>query len=388
MTPGGTLRVLHLLSDWKWTGPAEPAVDLAEALARRGHHVLFACESPPHAVDDWVGDRARARGLTVLTELRLKKHFSIASNFRDLWRIPGLLAEHRVEVVHCHRGQDHLVAGVAVRRRRLPVAVVRTSFEGGPLRRTIRNRYLLGRCTTRLVDISRRAAEADRAAFGLGERAVVVEPPVDLVRFDPSRPGRDLRPALGLSADAIVAGIVARVQRRRRWDVLLEAFRRASREEPRLRLLIVGRGTHQDEVARAPARAMGLADRVVFAGYRKDDFVDVVRTFDLGVFLVPGTDGSCRAVRQAMALGIPHVVSRRGVLPEIVEDGRTGLVTDDEPEPLAAALLRLARDAALRSRLGALAGAEAVRRWDPARQAEAIEEVYRSALAEVGGHGS
>ncbi len=386
MRASGGLRVLHMLSDWKWTGPAEPVVDLAQALLRRGHEVLFACESPPHPVDDWVGDRARARGLTVLTDLRLRKHFSVASNFRDLWRLPGLLAEHQVDVVHCHRGQDHLVAGVAVRRRRLPVAVIRTSFEGTPLRRTLRNRYLLGRCTTRLVDISQRAAEADRSAFQLGsERVVVVEPPVDLARFDPMRTPRDLRPAFGIPNDAVVAGIVARVQRRRRWDVLLEAIRRASREDPRLRLLIVGRGTHQDAVARRPAEAMGLADRVHFAGYRGNDFVDAVRTFDFGVFLVPGTDGSCRAVRQAMALGIPHIVSRRGMLPEIVEDGRTGLVTDDEPEPLAAALARLAWDRDLRTRLGSLARAEALRRWDPARAAEAVEDVYRAAVAEVRG---
>lgn len=383
MTPG-RLRILHVLSDWKWTGPAEPALDLAAALAARGHTVSLACESPPHAVDDSVADRARARGIPVVPGLRLRKHFALGANLRDLWAMPRLLRDLQIDLVHCHRGQDHLVAGIAVRRQGLPVAVVRTSYEGVPLRRTLRNRYLLRRCTTRLIDISRTAAAADAATFGLGaERVPVIESPIDLARFDPARPRTDLRAALGLPPEAIVAGIVARVQRRRRFDVLLAALQHAVMREPRLRLLVVGRGTHRDEVLVEPARRLGLADRVILAGYRGADFVDVLRTFDFCCFLVPGTDGSCRAVRQAMALGIPPLVSRRGMLPEIVAHDRTGIVVDDAPKPLGEAMVRFANDAGMRRALGAAARADAVARFDPARIATAVEAVYRDAVAET-----
>lgn len=383
-----TLRILHLLSDWKWTGPAEPAVDLAEALAARGHVVHFACEQPPHPVDDSVGQRAAARGLTVVDGLELRKHFAWGANLRDLWRLPALLAQHRIDVVHCHRGQDHLVAGIAVRRRRLPVAVVRTSHEGVPLRRTLRTRYLLRRCTTRLIAISRAAAEGDRAGFGLRpEQVTAIDAPIDLRRFDPARaarPAAEVRAALGLPADAIVAGIVARQQRRRRFDVLFEAFRAAHRAEPRLRLLMLGRGTHAASVIHAPVRRLGLEGLVVAPGYRGgDDFVDALRTFDCCCFLVPGTDGSCRALRQAMALGIPGLVTRAGMLPEIVTDGHDGLVTDGTAASLGAALMRLATDAELRTRLGSAARATALARFDPAKQAAAVEAVYLDALAAV-----
>lgn len=382
------IRVLHLLSDWKWTGPAEPAVDLAEALAARGHAVHFACEQPPHPVDDSVGQRVAARGLPALHGLELRKHFTLGANLRDLWRLPALLAAHRIDVIHCHRGQDHLVAGIAVRRRRLPVAVVRTSYEGVPLRRTLRTRYLLRRCTTRLITLSHAAAEGDRARFGLKpEQVSVVDAPIDLRRFDPARAGRpvaEVRAALGWPPDAIIAGIVARQQRRRRFDVLFEAFRLAQKAEPRLRLLMLGRGTHQDAVVHAPVRRLGLEGLVVAPGYRGgDDFVDALRAFDVCCFLVPGTDGSCRALRQAMALGKPGLVTRLGMLPEIVTDGHDGLVVDDRAPALAGAMQRLAADAALRKRLGTAARATALARFDPAKQAAAVESVYRDALASV-----
>ena len=382
------LRVLHLLSDWKWTGPAEPAVDLAAALAARGHAVQFACEQPPHPVDDSVGQRLIARGIAALPGLTLRKHFSLGANLRDLWRLPALLASQRIDVVHCHRGQDHLVAGIAIRRRRLAVAVVRTSYEGVPLRRTLRTRYLLRRCTTRLITISRGAAEGDRAHFGLRpEQVTAIDAPIDIRRFDPGRPGRpvaEVRAALGLPPDAIVAGLVARQQRRRRFDVLFEAFREAHRAEPRLRLLMLGRGTHAESVVHAPVRRLGLEGLVVAPGYLGgDEFVDAVRAFDLCGFLVPGTDGSCRALRQAMALGKPGLVTRQGMLPEIVTDGHDGLVVDDTVTALAAGLRRLAGDAALRDRMGAAARATALARFDPAKQAAAVEDVYRDALATV-----
>lgn len=388
------LRILHLLSDWKWTGPAEPAVDLATATAARGHDVWFACEQPPHDVEDWVGQRVQARGLPLISDLKLRKHFKLGANLGDLWRIPALLKKLDIDVVHCHRGQDHLVAGIAVRRRRLPVAVVRTSYEGIPLKPTLRNRYLLHRCTTRLITIAHAATAADVQRFGLRDRqALTIDAPIDLARFTPDAPGRapaDIRAELGFPPDAIVAGIVARQQRRRRFDVLFEAFQRAHAQEPRLRLVMVGRGTHSESVIAKPLKAMGLTDVVTPAGYRGGaDFVDVVRAFDVCLFLVPGTDGSCRALRQAMALGKPGLVTTRGMLPEIITDGHDGLVVDGdgprdaEVQSLCDGLLRLAGDDAFRAAAGAAARATALERFDPRRQAETVEACYRDALTEV-----
>ena len=52
-----------------------------------------------------------------------------------------------------------------------------------------------------------------------------------------------------------------------------------------------------------PTRKMGLDDVVVHTGYRTKDYVDVVSCMDFNIFLVPGSDGSCRAVREVMAMG-------------------------------------------------------------------------------------
>ena len=99
---------------------------------------------------------------------------------------------------------------------------------------------------------------------------------------------------------------------------------------------------------------------------------------DMKVFLVPGTDGSCRAVREAMAMGVPVIAARRGVLPAIVSHDRSGILIDHTPERLAAALVRLAKDPGLRQRLGAAARSTAVERFSLPQQAERVLKVYRS----------
>ena len=71
---------------------------------------------------------------------------------------------------------------------------------------------------------------------------------------------------------------------------------------------MLGRGTHLDEVAVAPARELGIADRVVFAGYHRRDYAAILRAMDLLCFLVPGSDGSCRAVLEAAGSGLDRVV--------------------------------------------------------------------------------
>jgi glycosyltransferase involved in cell wall biosynthesis len=149
--------------------------------------------------------------------------------------------------------------------------------------------------------------------------------------------------------------------------------------------VVIGRGSKLEATAREPARRRGLLDRVVFfPGYFEGAYyVDVLRSFDVKLFLVPGTDGTARAVREALACGIPVLTTRRGVLPELVLDGVTGRVLDETPEAFAQALVALAREPELRRRMGEAARKDAEARFSLARQVETVADSYRALLAEA-----
>ena len=65
------MKILHLFSDWKWTGPADPTVSLCKELERRGHEVHLAHGTPPTPVEDSVGKRAGAAGVKATTQFHL-----------------------------------------------------------------------------------------------------------------------------------------------------------------------------------------------------------------------------------------------------------------------------------------------------------------------------
>ncbi len=372
------MRILHLFANWKWTGPAEPAVNLAAALRARGHEVLLAPGRPVRGLSCRVAEEAAARGVPVREGLRLSKHFRLLGNLADRETLARWLADLRPDVLHCHTTNDHLVGGAAAARCGLHLPVVRSLYDGEVPGGGWRNRRVFSRRTSFLLAASERVRRETAARFGLPpERTLRVEGAVDLDRFDPGRPLPDLREEYGIEEGDFVLGIVARMQPRRRFEVLFDALDRVAGDVPGLRLLLVGRGTHMRRVAVERARRGVLGERVVFAGYRTgDEYVATLALLSAKVFLRPGSDGSCRAVREAMAMGVPVIAARVGMLPEIVADGRDGILIPSEPEALAAAVRRLALGAGERDEMSAAARAAARERFDLRKQAEIVEEVY------------
>jgi glycosyltransferase involved in cell wall biosynthesis len=106
-----------------------------------------------------------------------------------------------------------------------------------------------------------------------------------------------------------------------------------------------------------------------------------LRAIDVFTFLVPGSDGTCRALLEAAACGIPAVTPRRGALPEIVADGETGLLADESPAALASAWQTLFADPARRAAMGAAAHARAAKCFAPDGLADSVLRLYDAALA-------
>ena len=111
-----------------------------------------------------------------------------------------------------------------------------------------------------------------------------------------------------------------------------------------------------------------------------------LRALDAFLFLVPGSDGTCRAVCDAMAFAVPVVSTRRGILPELLAERRRGEVpgyaVEETPAALGAALIRLLQDDALRAAVGAAALRRTQRDMDPHAAAERTAALYQELLEE------
>jgi len=182
-----------------------------------------------------------------------------------------------------------------------------------------------------------------------------------------------------------VIGYLGRLDERKNVVLLLAAFARVAADRPSAVLLLGGDGPLRDELA-AQAQRLGVAERVVFAG-RVDAADKALFYRALDLFAFPSLmEGFGLAVVDALAVGVPAIVSDRGSLPEVVDDGRTGRVVPiDDPQPLADALAQLLADDELRRRLGEAAQRETAARFTWEQCARDTLDAYRRVLTEKRG---
>lgn len=377
--PAFSLRVLHLFSNCKWTGPAEPALNLCLALRRRGVDAQFACAPEAGSSVNKIVETARDRGIEPVLEFRLNKHRNPWRNLLDRRALRRWLDTHPVDLIHCHLDNDHEIALAPAGERNIPI--VRSSYEGLGFPDD-RRRLRLLRSAALVIEPSQIARDNDLLQKATDPESLVVVPgAVDTERFDPRRETPDGRRWLNLPRDAFVIGIVARMQTHRHYEDLFQAVARMAAADPLVHLVIIGRGSRQDQVGFEPVRRLGLEKAVHFTGYIDgENYVGMLKSFDTGVFLVPGSDGTCRAAREMLAMGRPMVVADRGMLREIVTDQHDGIVFDGSADGLHEALCRIRDDRALRMEMGRNARHTAETRYSLEVQAGLVEQCYRRVL--------
>lgn len=216
---------------------------------------------------------------------------------------------------------------------------------------------------------------------GRGGRAEVMYNPVDLQSFAAARRDDGLRAEWAAGPHAFLVGTVARLHPRKDLETFLRACAAVAPRVPSARFVVVGTAAGQEEVAyadrlRGLAGDLGIADRVVWAGSRRDIPV-VMNSLDLFV-LTSRHEGFGRVVAEAMAAGCPVVVSDEGAPPELIEGGRSGLQAHaGDAASFAAQIERLAEDPATRARL-AVAGRLRSQAFDADTVAVRMRAAYQS----------
>jgi glycosyltransferase involved in cell wall biosynthesis len=367
------MKCLHLFSDWKWTGPAEPVVSLCEALTIQGLDIRLAFRTaPPDYQERTVGKEVGKRVVPTYEGLRLNRYFAVRDWLFDFRAIGRYAAEQGIDIIHTHLTHDHSEAALALLGRRKRPLLVRTDHKRDALDEGFLMKNLLLRRTDGLVAYSHKILGADVAHFGYPrDRTTVLPPGVKLF----SGATENLKASLGVGDDEKVIGVIGRLKPDRGFDTILKAFKLVRERMDKVKLVIVGRSSQIGESVRKPLAALGLEKDVIVAGYRLDDYFSMISTFDLFVMMRAGSDGTARALREVMSMGKPAIVSDRGMLPELVRDGVNGYVVSDERQ-LAARIEQLAADDGLRAGFGAAARRTAIEEWDYATQARLLIDFY------------
>lgn len=275
--------------------------------------------------------------------------------------ISGRLKEGRVDILHTAGPAAHTAAGLAARGR-APLVHLRGS--AAVPHRHPGNRYLYRRLTSAVVVSSERVRGwvVDRLGVPSGRVAKILAP-VDAERFAPGEPDPAIRAELGIPDGAALVVNVARLAPIKGHEVLIRAMAGVLERVPEAVLLLVGEPwSGQPEGLRGLARSLGIDGRVCFAG-RRDDVPRILAAADLCVSSSVGSEENSRAVGEYLSAGRPVVATAVGVIPELVDDGETGvLVPPGDAAALARAIASLLSDPAASRRLGSSARASALER--------------------------
>ncbi len=371
------MKVLHLFSDWKWTGPAEPVLSLCENLQNEGVDVHLAYRKTPIDFPERTVDKeAVKRGLRCYEGLRLNRYFSARDWLHDLTSFNPYIEKEKFDIVHTHLSHDYFTAIAALSFYRRRPRIVRTDHKRDGLPSNLVMSWAMAR-TDGLVTYSKRLAELDMKNFNFPKERLRIIPPGVKPYEGPSG---DLRSELGISPDDRVIGVIGRLKPDRGYDIILKAFGILRSRVNKVKLVIVGRSSQIETSVMKPLQELGIEKDVIIAGYRFDDYFQMIQTFNIYIMMRAGSDGSGRALREVLSMGIPAIVSDRGMLPDLVDDGKTGFVTSWDGSDLAAKMEVLVSNADIRRRFGENARRRAGEEWSFRLQARAMKNFYESLL--------
>jgi glycosyltransferase involved in cell wall biosynthesis len=378
-------NIAHVMP-WAAVGGTEHAtLRIARATGGAGFgHVMFCRRDAPE-----VRDFFEAEGFETVAYDLIEPSYRRAHVYaRDSYRLAREFRRRRVDVVHCADVTAAFSGGLSGRMAGARVVSHVRNRHDGLSRRDQSFLRLVGKFVFVSEDTRR------KFDYKVGpRRGVVVYDGLDVGPDVSAEDVADVRREFNLGEGVKLVGMVARVSPQKDFPTLVRAAARVVAARPETRFMIVGdyeeaNRDHYEEVLRALADA-GVESHFIFAGFRTD-VARLMSAFDVFV-LCTNFEGLPLVILEAMAHGRPVVATAVDGIPEIVLDGKTGLLhPHGDDEALAAHLVALLGDDAYAARLGG-AGREFVKmEWSRERFAADMVRLYRDVLGArgVGGEGA
>ena len=370
-----SFSILHLVSSERWTGVADPVISIAKQQHVFGHKTFLAC------IGGYTFEQqARQSGIEILTSLTMDRRLYPVNLYRDSKSLRRLVEKHQINVIHTHLLHDHWLAALALRSYNQPYLLLRTMHRFDWPRRDPLHKWLFRKRTDHLITTSEAMRQRILSRLGISpERVSVTYGGVDLERFHPGVDSEPLRAKFNIPAEAPVAGIVSRLRTGRGHEWLMRTAPSVIERMPQAHFLIIGRGeikrSLREQISQAPER-----DHFHSPGYLSDELPAGYAAMTCSMFLGQGSEGTCRAILEAMACGKPVIGVDDGGVKEIIRHGETGLVVKkDDGAGLRDALLELLGDPGRAAEMGRRARAECASRFTEAVRSQGILDIYHRA---------
>ncbi len=322
------------------------------------------------------------------------KHLEIGSLRRDidlvrdipaLFALYSVLRKGRFDVVHTHTAKAGFLGRIAARMAGCR-AVVHTPhghnlygyFDTNVTGYIIRAERFAGRFCDRIIALTElEKKDMVRFKFAPEGKIDVISQGLELDNYK-RRPesGAAVRRSLGIPEDGLLVGMAGRLEPVKGPDIFIEAAGMVAKDRPAAYFLVAGEGDMKEALIKR-ADELGIEDRIKFAGWR-DDMPDIMSALD--IFVLPSLNEAVgMALVEAQAAGVACVASRVGGVPEVLADGRTGLLVEpSNPRGLADAIMELLLDKDKRLKFAAAGHPFVSVKFSAEEMARRVSELYMS----------
>ncbi len=372
------LNILHVVNSPWWHAISEYALGLSKGLKAKGYKVIIVT-----LPDSLLIKRAEAEGLTVITNLRLN-HYNPFYFFADLRRMIRLLEEKEIDILNMHESFGFAISCLAAKLAKRPIVLIRTrgtfmTPKGHPL-----NRYLHNTLTDKVIVTSKFMREKClKHLKGKESHYLLIYGGIDTENIKSDVPNLALKESLGIESDAVVIGIIARFDPVKGYSYFFEAMGKVKAEvsswklASKIKFLVIGyEAEFSTEELLTMAENCGVREETIIIN-KWVNLSEMLSIINIGVIASIGSEANSRATLEFMASGKPVVSTSVGVIPEIIEDGKTGyLVKPKDTQAMAEALIKLLKNRVKCNSIGSAAQKLVQEKFQEKILVEQTEKVY------------
>lgn len=327
------LSVIHLVEDLKTGGAERVIADIAEGLDRKRFEAQVWCV----ARGGETADELREKGVEVRI-LGIRSYH----NPLNIIRLSSLLKKEKPDIVHTHGYFASVIGRLAAKKAAIPFIIthVHSTYREYKKRHILIERYL-SRCTRKIICCSEAVKNFVTGHEKIKEdKTVVIYNGVDEERFAPVQDPLPARARFGIDRESPVVGTVSSLTPHKGQRFLIQAAAKIRDTYPATSFLIVGDGPLRRSLEEQALR-LNLQTSLIFTGARRD-IPDLLSLMDIFVLPSSSREGLGIAIIEAMAMGKPTVATDIGGIPEVIQDGETGLlVRPGDSAALAKAIVEL-----------------------------------------------
>ncbi len=319
--------VLHINAGEVWSGIEQRILTISKLLHNKEFNIILAVSplSPLYK-------EAGSYNIPLLSLKVGKWKFNPAV----IWKLAQFLKTHKVDILHTHRSSDHWIGVLAVRLFGLSgqCKIIRTRHNFTRIKNNRINNKLYMEWTDRIIAVAEVIKRQLVDENNISENKIItIHSSIDMGKFKGEFDGKKIRNEFGISTDTVVLGMIGRLREHKDYPNMLTTLKIIIEKFKNIKLLIVGDGILESQL-KSMVQRMELSSYVIFAG-KREDIPQILSGIDIFA-LSSSVEGSPAVIKEALIMGKPVVSTNVGGIPEIIQNGITGvLVPPHNPEALA-----------------------------------------------------